>query len=74
MKISHFSNSHEDPLEDIPFKVNIQMSDEIPEDHLSEAIAVVTRMEATDWDEYQYNFKLEQSILQEWNSNLDQWY
>ena len=62
--------SHDDPLDGVPFKVTLNLSEEAPETSLSEAIAIVTRMEATDWDDYDYNFKLEQSVLDECNNKI----
>lgn len=60
----------EDPVEGVPFHLTVRVSSEGGVDHLSEAMAVVARMESTDWDAYEYDFKLEQSVLDECSSKM----
>lgn len=62
--------SVEDPVEGVPFHLTVRVSAEGGIDHLSEAMAVVARMESTDWDAYEYDFKLEHSVLDECSSKM----
>ncbi|KAF2349290.1 UMA domain [Trinorchestia longiramus] len=66
------SVSCEDPMSGVPFKLTIDVDPTSGSRELSAAMAVVSRMQATDWDEFSYTFTLEQSVLQECSTKLQE--
>ncbi|XP_018024797.1 uncharacterized protein LOC108680484 isoform X2 [Hyalella azteca] len=64
------SISHEDPTFGVPFKLTIEMDPASGSSELSEAMAVVARIQTIDWDQFDYNFKLEQNVLDECGAKL----
>lgn len=67
---NNYDHRSEDPVEGVPFKLTVNVSEEAPCSNLSEEMALLAKMESIDWDSFEYDFKLERSVLEECNSKI----